>query len=79
MGETQRRAVVLVAQDVAAGQAEGTIRNGDPRVMAQALLLVAQSFLLSGGIAEDVPREALAEEVERLVDAALNPALERVP
>jgi AcrR family transcriptional regulator len=71
MGETQRTAVALIAADLADGQADGSIRHGDPRVIAQALLLVTQSFVLSSGIAEDVPEPALRAELERLVDAVL--------
>lgn len=73
MGETQRAAVALAAGDVAEGQADGSIRAGDARVMAQALLLVVQSFVLSGGIAEDVPEEALRAELAHLLDAGLRP------
>jgi hypothetical protein len=73
MGETQRAAVGLLTQEVADGQADGSIRAGDVRVMAQALLLVAQSFILSGSIAEDVPSNALRAELARLIDAVLAP------
>jgi AcrR family transcriptional regulator len=73
MGETQRAAVELVAHDVVRGQHDGSVRAGDPRVMAQALLLVTQSFVLSGGIAENVPEGALRAELALLLDAALRP------
>jgi AcrR family transcriptional regulator len=73
MGETQRTAVALAAHDVAAGQADGSIRPGDPRVLAQALLLITQSFVLSAGIAEDVPEAVLRAELTHVVDAALAP------
>jgi AcrR family transcriptional regulator len=73
MGETQRAAVGLLTQVIADGQADGSIRGGDVRVMAQALLLVTQSFILSGSIAEDVPPTALREELARLIDATLAP------
>jgi AcrR family transcriptional regulator len=71
MGETQRAAVSLIAGDLADGQADGSVRAGDPRVIAQALLLVTQSFVLSGGIAEDVPEAALRAELERVVEGML--------
>ncbi|HEY6762297.1 MAG TPA: TetR/AcrR family transcriptional regulator [Baekduia sp.] len=73
MGETQRAAVGLLRQELADGQADGSIRPGDVRVMAQALLLVAQSFVLSGSIAEDVPELALRIELARLIEAVLTP------
>lgn len=73
MGETQRAAIGLVTSDLAVGQADGSIRQGDPRVIAQALLLVAQSFTLSGAIAEDVAEDDLRVELARIVDALLVP------
>jgi AcrR family transcriptional regulator len=73
MGETQRAAIGLLTQELADGQADGSVRAGDVRVMAQALLLVAQSFILSGSIAEDVPAAALREELGRLIDGVLTP------
>jgi AcrR family transcriptional regulator len=73
MGSTQRLARANIACDVAEGQADGSIRAGDPRVIAHALLLTAQSFVLSGDTAEDIAPGALFDELERLVDAALRP------
>jgi hypothetical protein len=73
MGETQRTAVALAAHDIAEGQADGSIRPGDPRVLAQAVLLITQSFVLSGGIAEDVPPVALRAELEHVLAAVLAP------
>jgi AcrR family transcriptional regulator len=72
MGETQRAAIGLVTADLALGQADGSIRQGDPRTIAQALLLVAQSFVLSGAIAEDVAEADLHAELTRIVDALLD-------
>jgi AcrR family transcriptional regulator len=73
MGETQRTAVALAAHDIAEGQADGSIRPGEPRVLAQAVLLITQSFVLSGSIAEDVPPAALRAELEHVLAAALAP------
>jgi hypothetical protein len=63
--------VALIARDVAAGQADGSVRAGDPRTIAQALLLLTQSLVLSAGIADDVPEPALIDEFARIVDASL--------
>jgi hypothetical protein len=71
MGETQRAAIALLSGEIRDGQIDGSIRDGDVRVLAQSLLLIAQSFVLSGGIAEDVPEPALREELGRIVDAVL--------
>ena len=43
------------------------------RFLAQALLLVAQSFVLSGSIAEDVAEDDLRIELARIIDALLAP------
>ena len=73
MGSTQRLARANIARDVAEGQVDGSIRAGDPRVIAHALLLTSQSFVLSGDTAEDIAPGALFDQLERLVDAALRP------
>jgi AcrR family transcriptional regulator len=73
MGETQRAAVALMSVELADGQIDGSIRAGDVRVLAQSLLLIAQSFVLSAGIAEDVPEAALREELARVVECVLAP------
>jgi AcrR family transcriptional regulator len=73
MGETQRLAAAALRAGVEEGQDDGSVRGGDPRLLAQSALLVLQSFLLSGGIAEDVDTDALLAECERVLDAALAP------
>jgi AcrR family transcriptional regulator len=73
MGETQRSAITLLTRELSDGQDDGSIRAGDVRVMAQALLLVGQSFIFSSTIAEDVAPAALRDELARLVDAVLAP------
>jgi len=71
MGETQRAAIGLLGVEIADGQIDGSIRAGDTRVLSQSLLLIAQSFVLSAGIAEDVPEAALRAELGRIVDCVL--------
>lgn len=75
VGATQRHALELLTAAVEAGQADGSVRAGDPAVIARALLLAAQSFLFSGGAARDgePPAPVLDAELERIVDAALAP------
>jgi AcrR family transcriptional regulator len=73
MGATQLNARRRIDADVAAGQADGSVRAGDPKAIAQATLLVMQSFLFSAGIAEDVSEEAMLAELSRVVDAMLAP------
>jgi AcrR family transcriptional regulator len=74
VGGTQRAGLALIEREIETGQADGSIRAGDPQVMAHAILLVAQSFVHSAGIVADaVPLRRLLEELERLLDGALAP------
>jgi AcrR family transcriptional regulator len=73
MGGTQHAGLALIEREIAAGHQDGSIRAGDPRVLAQAVLLVEQSFVLSAGIVEGVALRPLLAELERLLEAALTP------
>ncbi|MEN3280580.1 MAG: hypothetical protein V7607_1720 [Solirubrobacteraceae bacterium] len=74
MGETQRHGLGLMTKDIAEGQKDGSVREGDARTTAQLLLLLAQAVVLSGATVEDMAEETLQREFERVVDAALAPA-----
>jgi AcrR family transcriptional regulator len=71
MGETQRLGRAALLRGIAEGQADGSVRAGDPRLLAQSALLVVQSFLLSAGIAEDVDERELLAQLDRVLDAVL--------
>ena len=71
LGETQRHGLELIARDVAAGQADGSIREGDARLLAFSVLLVTQSFLFSAATSEEADEEEVLAELPRLLDAAL--------
>jgi len=71
IGGSQRHARELLVAAVTLGQADGSIRAGDPLVMAQALLLVTQSFLFSAASARDVPEADLDDELGRLLNCYL--------
>lgn len=71
LGASQRHALVLLTAGVVAGQADGSIRIGDPELMARALLLCAQSFLFLAE--DDAATAALDGELGRIVDATLAP------
>jgi AcrR family transcriptional regulator len=73
VGGTQRHVLRLVARDVAEGQADGSIRAGDARVLAFAVLLASQSFLFSAGTFEEVEPEEAFDELARMLDGALQP------
>jgi AcrR family transcriptional regulator len=74
IGDSQRGALHLLELAVVAGQADGTVRAGDPRTIASGLLLLSQSFLFSGGTVDGLAPADLDGELARLADAALAPA-----
>jgi hypothetical protein len=73
MGGTQRHALELIARDVTEGQADGSIRAGDARLLAFSVLLTIQSFLFSAGTAEEVDQDEVLDELATLLEAALRP------
>ena len=74
-GRSQQAIAELTAARIREGQAEGSIRDGDPVTMARALLLAAHGFVLSGHtmIDDDVTEEALDAELAHLVRRAVTP------
>lgn len=73
IGASQHVALDMITAAVREGQADGSIRPGDPRTLALAQLLVAQSFALSAGTGT-VPAGRLLDELRAIVDGALAPA-----
>jgi AcrR family transcriptional regulator len=73
MGGTQRVAAAVAEAEVRRGQQDGSVRAGDPRLLAQTVLLTVQGFVLSAHIAEDVTEDALWDELPALLDRALAP------
>ena len=74
-GATQRAAVDLVAEQVAEGQQDGSVRaDVDPALAATCLLLTAQSFVFSARIlAAEAKAEASGGELRLLLDRYLVP------
>jgi AcrR family transcriptional regulator len=74
-GRNQDHLVDLLADAVARGQATGTVRDGDPVLLARGLLLAAQGFVLSAPTMTDshVSSEALDAELAHLVESHLRP------
>ena len=71
-GSSQRAIVATVAEEVRAGQADGSIRDGDPGLLATCLLLTAQSFVFSARvIAAAHKSEQTSAELRRLLDGYL--------
>jgi AcrR family transcriptional regulator len=81
VGATQRLVEPALRADVEAGQADGSIRAGDPILITRALYLVLQAFVLSArpaltdlGGGAGPARAALLDELATLLHGALRPA-----
>ena len=73
-GSSQRAIVERVAGEVRTGQADGSVREGDPTLLATCLLLTAQSFVFSARIiAAEHKAEQTGDELRRLLDGYLRP------
>lgn len=75
LGSAQLTAERFVRGYLREGHIDGSIRNTDPNAQTRALLLTAQSFVVSAApAASGVDPRDLAAELARLLDAALRPA-----
>jgi AcrR family transcriptional regulator len=74
-GAGQEEMLGFLIEMIAAGQAEGSVRAGDPARLARAVLLTAQSFVLSVATVTDghTPSD-LDAELTLLLDRYLSPA-----
>ncbi|MEV0456920.1 TetR/AcrR family transcriptional regulator [Catellatospora methionotrophica] len=74
-GAGQEEMLGFLVEMIAAGQTEGSIRTGDPARLARAVLLTAQSFVLSVATVSDghTPSD-FDEELTLLLDRYLSPA-----
>lgn len=80
LGSSQRAILDAFADQVAVGQADGSIRDGDPALLAFTAFLVVQSFVVSSRIAEaEHGREAVLAELATLLDRALAPLVPTDP
>jgi AcrR family transcriptional regulator len=70
LGSTQRAAIEVVAQQVAEGQRDGSIRPVDPQLAATCLQLTAQSFVFSARV---VDGQDVRPELRRLLEGYLKP------
>ena len=75
-GSTQRAVIALVAEHVSQGQRDGSVREGDPGLLATCLLLTAQSFVFSARVVEsDHKSDAVGAELRLLLDGYLRPGV----
>jgi AcrR family transcriptional regulator len=64
LGTSQQILIDALAADLRAAQADGSVRQGDPRQLAAMVLLIAQSTIQSGQIVETIlPVDALTDEL----------------
>jgi len=68
LGGMQRMAVAGMAAELASGRGDGSVRDGDPEVLARGIELIARGFVLS----RDPGLDAFAE-LARAVDGYLRP------
>jgi AcrR family transcriptional regulator len=74
LGSSQRAILDVVADLIAAGQDDGSIRAGDAEAIAFTVFLVTQAFVISARIAEAVHgRETALAELERTLHRSLAP------
>lgn len=75
LGGTQRVALATFRRLVHEGQADGSVRDGDPDVLAVAVLLAGQSTVVSARVAGAVlTGEQRSEALRLTVDGLLRPA-----
>jgi AcrR family transcriptional regulator len=73
-GRTQDVLLDLLVDQIEAGQADGTLRAGDPQLIARGVVLAAQGFAVSASIMADTVDEAgLTDELGRLLESYLTP------
>jgi hypothetical protein len=73
IGSTQRLAILHLRRVITEGQADGSIRRGDPDVMATALLMAVAPFVISARLLDDIGRDAAVDELGAGLDGWLKP------
>ncbi len=75
LGAGQRMALEFITAQVAAGQADGSVRAGDPATLALVVLLAVQSLVFSGRVAATAAggSDALDAELAVLINGYLRP------
>ncbi|MET7767309.1 helix-turn-helix domain-containing protein [Nocardia sp. NPDC005366] len=80
LGRNQRTLIDLFASGIRDGQADGSIRAGDPTQLATMLLLITQSAVQSANtVAALLPGAELDAELTHAIEGYLRPQLPRRP
>lgn|SRR5688572_15697623 len=74
-GRSQDLVLALIEEALRTGQADGTVRAGDPAVIARSLVLAAHGFVLSGHtmVDDQVSEEDLYAEARVVISRVLAP------
>jgi AcrR family transcriptional regulator len=73
VGSTQRLAIEHLQRVIEEGHADGSIRAGDPEVMASALLVAVAPFVVSAKLLEAIGRDTVLAELAAGLDGWLKP------
>jgi AcrR family transcriptional regulator len=73
IGSTQRLALARVRRAIAEGHADGSIRRGDPDVMATSLLMTALPWIVSARLFDEVGRDSALDEFAQGLEGWLRP------
>jgi AcrR family transcriptional regulator len=72
-GRNQDRVLDLLTRAIVQGQADGSVRAGDPAVLGRALLLALHGFVISPRTMADIQLDQLDAELGQLVERYLRP------
>jgi AcrR family transcriptional regulator len=73
VGSTQRLAIDHLQRVISEGHADGSVRPGDPDVMAAALLVAVAPFVVSARLLDEFGRDAVIDEMTAGLDGWLKP------
>ena len=73
LGGVQEAGLLLLQEQVAAGIADGSIRDEDPRRLATTIELVLRGHVLAAHAATSAQRARTCQELERMLDGYLRP------
>jgi AcrR family transcriptional regulator len=73
LGGVQEAGLAIIAAQLRAGQADGSVRDGDPDELARTIELVLRGHVLAARAVDDHTRERTAAELRRMLDGYLAP------
>ena len=73
IGSPQRLAISHVERLIAEGHADGSVRKGDPAVMATALLAAVAPFVISARLFGEIGRDRIVDDLVSGLDGWLRP------